>query len=133
MIIKLLLVLGMLVVGILVFRSGATATKLALSRMAASLIVLIGISAVLFPGAVQAVAKLVGVGRGTDLVLYVVTMSFLLVSVALYRKTSDLEDRYVALARRVAIDEAIAREPRGPDQVNLVASNEFDAKSTNER
>jgi hypothetical protein len=61
---------------------------------------------VLFPGALTWVANRLGVGRGADLVLYIVTVAFMLVSVVLFRRLSSLERRYVTLARAQAIADA---------------------------
>jgi hypothetical protein len=66
-----------------------------------------GIS-VLFPNALTRVAELVGVGRGADLLLYVLVVTFMLVSVVLFRRIGALERRYTALARAVAVAEAIS-------------------------
>jgi hypothetical protein len=61
---------------------------------------------VLFPGDLSWIAHKVGVGRGADLVLYILVVSFMLVSVILFRRMADLERRYVVLARALAIREA---------------------------
>jgi hypothetical protein len=60
----------------------------------------------LFPGDLSWIAHKVGVGRGADLVLYILVVSFMLVSVILFRRMADLERRYVVLARALAIREA---------------------------
>jgi hypothetical protein len=62
--------------------------------------------AVIFPGRLTWLAHKVGVGRGADLVLYVMVVVFMLVSVILFRRISDLERKYVVLARALAVREA---------------------------
>ena len=124
MIIKLLLLSSMVMIAALVFRGKSSATKLAVKRMVACLFLAVGMSAVVFPAGVTRVANFVGVGRGTDLVLYLVTIAFLFVSIALYRRLADLENRFVILARRLAIGEALGGNQRDADRVGAPASEE---------
>jgi hypothetical protein len=60
------------------------------------------------------VAALVGVGRGTDLVLYALCVAFLFVTIALYLRLNEMHDRYVELARRLALHEALHDTPHEP-------------------
>ena len=64
---------------------------------------------VVFPNSLSWVAHKVGVGRGADLVLYLLTVAFMLVSVILFRRLAEIERKYVGLARTLAI-----REAQGP-------------------
>lgn len=107
--IKLLLLGGILLAGLLAFRGGHGAGSRAFGRLLAVGVLTAGATGVVFPDLVTGVAGLVGVGRGADLVLYVVAVALLLVTVVLLRRIGDLEQRYVALARRVAIDDAERR------------------------
>lgn len=111
MIIKVVLVLGLLTLGGFMLRGRMTAQRLAVRRLLGVLVLGLGLVAILFPAAVTWLANRVGVGRGTDLLLYVLVIAFLFVSVALYQRLSDLEARYVALARRLAIAEAETAKP----------------------
>jgi hypothetical protein len=61
---------------------------------------------VVFPNSLSWIANKVGVGRGADLLLYMLTTAFMLVSVVLFRRLADLERKYVTLARTLAIREA---------------------------
>lgn len=117
MIIKVALVLGLMLLGGFMLRGRMTAQRLAVRRLLGILVLGLGLVAILFPGAVTWLANRVGVGRGTDLLLYVLVIAFLFVSVALYQRISDLEARYVALARRLAITEAVAdgQKPTWPE------------------
>jgi small membrane protein len=65
---------------------------------------------VLFPGIVTWVAEQVGVGRGTDLLLYILVVAFMLVAVVLFRRIAELERKYVDLARVIAIGDARAAD-----------------------
>ncbi len=49
---------------------------------------------------------MVGVGRGTDLVLYALVVAFLSFTVTTYLRFRDLETSYTRLARRIALSEA---------------------------
>jgi hypothetical protein len=77
------------------------------------LLVFAGFAAVsiLFPDVWTRLAHKVGVGRGTDLVLYALVVAFLSFTVTTYLRFRDLETNYTRLARRIALTEA----PR-PDQ-----------------
>ena len=66
---------------------------------------------ILFPAVWNRMAKLVGVGRGTDMVLYALVVAFLSFTVTTYLRFRDLETRYTKLARRLALDEAAAAPP----------------------
>jgi hypothetical protein len=74
----------------------------------------LGVLAVLFPDSTTRVATLVGVGRGTDLVLYALCVAFLFVTIALYLRLNEMHDRYVELARRLALHEALHDTPHEP-------------------
>ena len=65
---------------------------------------------ILFPDLLTQLAELVGVGRGTDLLLYILVVTFLFVSVILFRRLEALERKYVGLARLVAIRDATMGE-----------------------
>lgn len=65
--------------------------------------------AVLSPGLVTEVANLVGVGRGTDLVLYLLAVTFGFYVVNDYLRTQDGRQQLHRLARRIAVLEALER------------------------
>ena len=70
------------------------------------LLVIFAIFAVLFPDNVTILANMVGVTRGTDLLLYVLFALFLVYILMQYLNSKDERDRLTRLARRVAIIEA---------------------------
>jgi hypothetical protein len=109
--IKLLLLAALAVVGYYAVRGSRRALHRVVWRGLVLLAVVGGAISVVSPGVLNWVANKLGVGRGADLVLYGVTVAFMLVSVILFRRVADLERRYVALARAIAIREA------GDDQV----------------
>jgi hypothetical protein len=67
---------------------------------------------ILFPELWSRVARVVGVGRGTDLVLYALVIAFLSFTVTTYLRYRELENNYTRLARRIALSEA----PPPPDR-----------------
>lgn len=64
---------------------------------------------VLFPDATTRVANAVGVGRGADLLLYVVVISFIFYVFQQYIKQQDQRDALYRLARQVALMDAKQR------------------------
>ncbi|HEX3930715.1 MAG TPA: DUF2304 domain-containing protein [Nocardioides sp.] len=104
--IKLLLLAAIALVGHYAVRGG----RRALHRVVWRGFVVAGLAAavvvVLYPNSLTWVANRLGVGRGADLLLYIVTVSFMLISVVLFRRLADLERRYVDLARAQALQDA---------------------------
>jgi hypothetical protein len=66
----------------------------------------VAILSILFPNTWNALAHLLGVGRGTDMVLYSLVVAFLSFTITTYLRFRDFEARYTKLARRIALDEA---------------------------
>lgn len=58
------------------------------------------------PDLLSVVARWLGVGRGADLLLYVLIVSFAYVTINVYLKFKDYEERLTLVARRLAISEA---------------------------
>ncbi|MDC7088921.1 DUF2304 domain-containing protein [Corynebacterium pseudodiphtheriticum] len=90
----------------------------------------LAIFAVLFPDATTWVAQLVGVQRGTDLMLYALIVAFVFVTVSSYLRFREQELRFARLARAVALSNAQA-----PDDLNDAddlkgADNAEDAEPT---
>jgi len=63
---------------------------------------------VLRPDDVTRVAKFVGVGRGTDLLLYALIVAFVFSTLAMYMRLREDEQRVTQLARAVALRDAEA-------------------------
>ena len=109
MIFKVLLVAALTAAALLLVRGRPTALNLLVRRTLTLATIAAGVVAVIVPDLVTDVARAVGVGRGADLVLYLLCVTFLFVSIALYLRLSDLHDRMVELARRHALLEAEVR------------------------
>jgi hypothetical protein len=104
--IKILLLTGLAVVGYFAVRGSRRALHRAVWRGGVLAALVAAVVSVVFPNALTWVAHKVGVGRGADLLLYLLTIAFMLVSVVLFRRLADLERKYVALARAAAILQA---------------------------
>lgn len=111
MIIKILLIASIVAVSLILLRDGGSAGRLALGRLATLVFVAAGVLAVLFPDLVTWAANAVGVGRGTDLLLYALVVAFLFSTVSQRRHTRQLEERFATLARELALHGA--RPPAG--------------------
>lgn len=112
--IKVLLICGLVAFTALELRGRTSAGHLAVRRMVAVLILLLGMTGIFFPDLVTQLANLVGVGRGADLILYALVIAFLFSTLGLYQRLRKMEDRYVELARRIAIDEALRLSDQEP-------------------
>ena len=113
--IKLLLLAAIVVVGLLAFRGSRKALHKVLWRAYVVLVVVAAGLSVMFPDLLTSLAQLVGVGRGADLLLYVLVVTFMLVSVVLFRRLNELERRYTQLARQMAISRVEIHEPDNVD------------------
>lgn len=116
MIVRLLLLASLAFAVVWVVRSRRSGRRQAIARAGVIALSIAWAVAVLRPDLVTAVAHAVGVGRGTDLLLYLLIVAFTFAMVGLYRKVRDLEDQIAALTRAQAHveHELEARETRGP-------------------
>ena len=78
-------------------------------KLALVLLVVVMIVAILMPDSVTMVANMVGVGRGTDLLVYVIFAVFLFYVLSQYVRAQDERDRTFRLARQVALIDAKTR------------------------
>lgn len=76
----------------------------------------IGIGFVAVPSLSTAAANVLGVGRGADLVLYLLSLSTLALFVGLYARTELLHHKITELVRRDAVLHARAPDIRKPDE-----------------
>ena len=106
MIIKLLLIAALAAAAYTLMHGRPTALSLLVRRGIALLAIALGVVAVVVPDLVTRAAHLVGVGRGTDLIVYVLCVTFLFTIIGLHMRLAALNDRFVELARRVALNEA---------------------------
>ena len=103
--IQLVLIVVVVVVAARLFRGRGARTQ-AVRRLGLMLFAALAVLSILFPSVWDQIAKLVGVGRGTDMVLYALVVAFLSFTLTTYTRFRDFESRYTKLARRLALDEA---------------------------
>lgn len=113
MIIRMLLVASALGILVLILRGSGSARQTALRRLAGTAFTLAWITAVLAPDAVTRLAKLVGVGRGADLVLYALVVVVLALAVGVHQRLVRMEERISALVREIAIRDAQKQTGQG--------------------
>lgn len=110
MLIKIVLIAAVLVCAYFLVRSTARDKNVALRRLLLGVFVILAVVSILFPQITTSVARLVGVGRGTDLLLYLVIIAFLSYSVVSFRKMTAMENRITDLARQVALHTSAPHE-----------------------
>lgn len=108
--IKVLLISAVLVLLIYLLLSRRSAQSRAWVKVGYVVFVVAGIYAVLRPDDTTVVANLVGVRRGTDLMLYILIIVFAFTTLSTYMRFRDLELRYARLARAIAL-----QHPLPPD------------------
>ncbi|AZC13460.1 DUF2304 domain-containing protein [Microbacterium sp. ABRD28] len=108
--IQAILIAVVVVGGVFVIRKPGGDSHLALRRLGLALFTLVAVASVLFPEWLTWLASLVGVGRGTDLLLYAFVLVFLLFVITQYRRNLAVNRRITLLSRRIALDEALVEE-----------------------
>jgi small membrane protein len=103
--IQLVLIVVVVVIAARLLRGRGARTQ-AVRRLGMLLFAAFAVWSILFPSVWNRIAKLVGVGRGTDMVLYALVVAFLSFTLTTYVRFRDFEARYTKLARRQALDEA---------------------------
>ncbi|MGG5171225.1 DUF2304 domain-containing protein [Pseudarthrobacter sp. J1738] len=105
-IVQLVLVLGVILFSFVLMRGSANARHTAIRRMMTILFAVTAVMSILFPRLIQSVASFVGIGRGTDLVLYAFIVSFLIFMASTYQRFRGQEVALTKLSRRIALKEA---------------------------
>lgn len=108
--IQVLLIVVVLAVAARLFRSRGERSQ-ALRRLGLVLFAAFAVVSILLPNVWNKIATIVGVSRGTDVVLYGLVVAFLSFTVTTYLRFRDMETRYTRLARRIALDEAAGALP----------------------
>jgi len=85
---------------------GGGARQQALRRVFMVLFVAVAAVALIFPQTLTWVANLLGIGRGADLLLYLLVLVFLGFVASSYRRFRHLETDTTRVARRMALDAA---------------------------
>jgi hypothetical protein len=123
--IQILLVLAVLGLLFLFVRSSGAVYVQASKRIALVLFALANIYAVMRPDDLTTIARALGVGRGTDLVLYALVVAFMAGMFSFYQRFRVVDRRYTELARTVAIREAeLVNRERGISHRPVVSTGE---------
>ncbi|MDF2506548.1 MAG: hypothetical protein K0Q52_407 [Microbacterium sp.] len=110
--IQILLIAAIVVLAVFMMRRTGADSHLAIRRILMGLFVVVAVLSVLFPQWLSWLAQLVGVGRGTDLVLYGLIVMFLAFVYTQYRRNTQLQRQLTLLARKIALLEAAEKEAR---------------------
>ncbi|TDQ05006.1 DUF2304 domain-containing protein [Labedaea rhizosphaerae] len=114
-VIQFLLILAVLLLLVFFLRHHGTTRAAAGVKIGFALFLIFGAVAVLAPGAVTDLAKIVGVGRGADLVMYGLVVAFGFATINTYLRFKELELRYARLARAIALRSAESPSPGDTD------------------
>ncbi|GAB3385102.1 hypothetical protein GCM10027568_01720 [Humibacter soli] len=108
--IKIILVVVIIIIGLLLVRPPSGDRHLALRRLFMVFLVAVAIISVLIPQWLTWLAHLVGVGRGTDFLLYALVIAFLVFVSTAYRRNVLLDRKITQLARAATLAEGRAQD-----------------------
>ncbi len=109
--IQILLIAAIIVFAFITMRRTGADSHLAIRRLLLGVFVIAAVLSVLFPQWLSWLAQLVGVGRGTDLLLYALIVMFLAFVYTQYRRNAQLQRQLTLLARKLALLEASDHGP----------------------
>lgn len=110
LVIKIVLLIGVAVATVLLTRSTTGARHQAVRRVALILFVIGTATVIIQPSLVSGIAAAVGVGRGTDLLLYVLAVAFVWFLAAYYGRQRALNRQITELTRALALAEGRREE-----------------------
>jgi small membrane protein len=114
---QILAVIAIVIAAVFTFRGGG-ARHQAIRRTFMLLFIVAAASSVFFPQAWTWLANLLGIGRGADLLLYLLVLTFFGFVASTYRRFRQLEMSMTSVARQVALmDAPAASGDRDADQV----------------
>ena len=101
--VKALLLLALIGLVFFTLRPIRSARHLALRRLGVLAVIVFAAFAVFFPGLLNRAAWILGVERGVNLLLYVITVAFFMQIASSYRRDVASERRLTRLARALAL------------------------------
>ncbi|MEJ1087394.1 DUF2304 domain-containing protein [Microbacterium sp. Mu-80] len=110
--IQILLIAAIVILAVFMMRRTGADSHLAIRRILMGMFVIVAVLSVLFPQWLSWLAGLVGVGRGTDLVMYGMIVMFLAFVYTQYRRNSQMQRQVTLLSRKIALLEAAEAESR---------------------
>ncbi|MDO5049493.1 MAG: DUF2304 domain-containing protein [Actinomycetaceae bacterium] len=102
--IKALIIVVLFIAAYFMLKPVKSAQHLAMRRLSMMIFIAFAVVAALFPSLLSRVATWLGVGRGTDLLLYGLTLAFFSSVVTAYRRDSANEKKLTQLSRTVALN-----------------------------
>jgi hypothetical protein len=88
----------------LLFKYGGKTLRRASYRIGFIIFIILFLIAVVFPNLTTNVANVIGVGRGTDLVVYLTSFALICFSIVLVIKFEQLQREITQLVRELALD-----------------------------
>lgn len=122
-VVQIVLVLAVVAVSLVLMRGGSNARHLAIRRIMLVLFAGLAALSIFFPGLLTHLARFFGIGRGTDLVLYGLIVSFLVFMATTYQRFRHMETTMTKLSRRIALDEV--NRTQSPGEVNRMIEVEI--------
>lgn len=110
MAIRIVLLASIVIIGLLFVQNKSNSRLKASKKLGILLFLLFAVIAVLFPVLTTDIARILGVGRGTDLLLYLLTIVFIAYALSQYLYSKQTEQKIVRLTRKIALLEADAIE-----------------------
>lgn len=112
-IVQIVLVLAVFLVAFALMRGGSNARHLAIRRILLLIFAAAAVFSIFFPAVLSSAAEFLGIGRGTDLVLYATIICFFVYMATTYQRFRSMEISITKLSRRLALDEAEHPTERG--------------------
>lgn len=109
MIIRTILISAILAIAGWFLINGSSTRVKAAQKLWVIVLAVFGIASVLIPEATSQLAHLLGVGRGADLLTYLLAVSFLGFTLAQYMNNKKQQQAINSLARKLAILESVER------------------------
>ncbi len=129
LIIKILLIIVFIAFSLALFNGARNPRSQALRTIGIVIFLFCAIFAVIFPAIVDRLAAAVGVGRGTDLLLYGFIILFIGSALTGIRIHREQERKLTELTRHVALMHVTEPDPHKTDNVQPAESSANDTKS----
>ncbi len=126
--VKIPLVLAAVGVLVFLFRHRGRVEMRAGVRVIAFVLFVIAVVSIIIPGVPQRAAEIVGVARGTDLLLYILVVVYVLTTLGLYFRVREGDQRLRRLAREMALERAERDAPPGSLRRPAVGTGETPAR-----
>lgn len=115
MLIQILLVLAAVALLVVLARTTTSARHQALSRLGMVAFFLAAVVTILWPALLSRLASFLGVGRGTDLLLYALVVVVVAQVARSHRRANELQRKITLLTRELALTEARNERSAPPD------------------